>query len=90
MKDRIFLLWQNVIESYWFIPSLMIFGAWFIFGILLNIDARLPDESWILSLSWVHIGTITGARQLLVSIVGSLITVIGLLFSMTMVVFTLA
>ncbi len=90
MRDRIMLIWNTIIQSYWFIPSLMLVGVLILLKVTMSIDSSTLSDSWAMDISWLRFGSVEGARQLLSSIVGSLITVIGLLFSMTMVVFTLA
>jgi uncharacterized membrane protein len=75
--------------SLWLIPSLQVVavGALFTVTYLLdraayNGDARLP--------SWVNSGTADASRQILTAIAAAIITVAGLVFSITIVAFTLA
>ncbi len=78
--------WRTLVQGLWFLPSLIVvtMGA-AAFG-LLKIDERLIGHGT----PWVFGGDSAAARVVLTTIAGSLITVAGLTFSITIVVLQLA
>ena len=83
MKVRFLKLWDSLRSSYWFIPTLMTLGA---LGAAVGtgiLDARYGDE-WLDSVSWIYANKPDGARAVLSTIAGSMITVAGVAFSITM------
>ncbi len=89
MKTRLTHLWDSVNSSLWFIPALMTIitvGASFA-TITLDgaVKERLASE-----VGWIWAGGPEGAREILSTIAGSMITVAGVVFSITVVVLTLA
>ncbi len=86
MVRRIRSLWLDLSQNLWFIPGLIIlvFAA---LGIgLVQLDEHLDLEG----VNWIFKGDDSAARTVLSVIAGSLITVAGLTFSITMVVLQLA
>lgn len=83
MKTWFIDLWSHLRSSYWFIPLMMAVGA-----ILLSISAIRLD-SWIIQhdgnkfIEWFFIIRPDGARAMLATIAGSMITVAGVTFSMS-------
>ncbi|TYZ06172.1 DUF2254 domain-containing protein [Hymenobacter lutimineralis] len=81
--NRLRALWQNVNASLWFVPTLMVAGAILLaFGLvlaepLLNHE-RLQDFPLLFGAG------ADGARGMLTAIAGSMITVAGLIFSLTL------
>ncbi|WP_162071461.1 DUF2254 domain-containing protein [Lentimonas sp. CC4] len=84
---RLFVL--KVIHSFWFIPSLLA-GASVLTSILLQSADRWLELEPSGSLSWLFTSSADGARSLLSTIAGSIITVTGVLLSAIIVVMTLA
>ena len=89
VPSRPALAWARIRDSLWFVPSLAVIA-----GTLLAIAAvRLPTPrvesrfAWIL---WLFGGGAEGARGVLTAIAGSLITVTGTIFSVTIVALQLA
>lgn len=83
MKVRLLKFWDSLRSSYWFIPALMTLGA---LGAAVGtgfLDARLGDE-WIREVPWLYANKPDGARAVLSTIAGSMITVAGVVFSITM------
>lgn len=75
--------------NFWLTPTLLILCALVLFGITFNIDhavyaGRLELPAWILS------GTADAARIILATIAGAIITVVGVVFSITIVALTMA
>lgn len=76
-------------SSYWFLPSLMAFGAILLSVASVTIDTKI-GSSWIDDFSWLYANKPDGARSLLSTIAGSMITVAGVTFSITIVSVTAA
>jgi uncharacterized membrane protein len=81
--------WDTLRGSYWFVPMLMAaLGSGLALG-LLELDARL-SAAQIRSLPWIHADGPEGTRALLSTVAGSMITVTGVVFSITIVALALA
>ena len=89
MKVQIFKLWQRVHSSFWFIPTLMASAAMLL--ALTTVSLEAPLTNW-LELNWglYFSGGAEGASALLGAIAGSMITIAGVVFSMTLVALSLA
>jgi uncharacterized membrane protein len=84
LRARIGNLWNNVRDSLWFIPTLMVVGAVALAALLLFVDSDVlddPDRSAL----WLFGGSASAARSLLSTVAGSLITVISVAFSITII-----
>jgi uncharacterized membrane protein len=82
-------LWDSLHSSYWFLPTVMtILAIALAFGMLALDRAGYygPIEKW----GWIYTGGAEGARSLLSSVAGSIITVAGTAFSITIVALQLA
>lgn len=88
MRNRIISLWYRVRYSLWFVPGLMVAGALALAYATAGLDAKLKPlggvDTW-----WIYQGSPAGARAVLSTIAGSMITVAGVVFSLTMVVLSL-
>lgn len=82
LKDRL-------LTSYWFVPTLMAAAAFALAILSLEIDRRVQAEL-IRRIGFFWNGGADGARELLSTVAGSTITVAGVVFSMTLVVLSLA
>ncbi|HSM03855.1 MAG TPA: DUF2254 domain-containing protein [Longimicrobiales bacterium] len=82
MFDRLLRWWDDLRSSYWFIPSLLTFAAFVLAVVLPAIDAWLGSD-WIDRYRWLAPTQPEGARSLLATIAGSMITVGGVAFSVT-------
>jgi uncharacterized membrane protein len=89
MKAQIKFLLNKVLSSFWFVPLIMTIGAIILSILTLSIDTLLlqsPDmRGW-----WLYTGGPEGARTVLATTAGSMITVAGVVFSITIVVLSLA
>ncbi len=81
--------WDTLRTSYWFVPMLMAVASAALWVVLYTLDLRLEDTT-IRSLRWIYTGGPDGARDVLSAIAGSMITVTGVVFSITIVALTLA
>jgi uncharacterized membrane protein len=75
-------LWDRLRFSYWFVPSLMSVGAIFLAALTLYLDTR-EGLDWARWVPWLFVDQPAGARTLLSTIAGSMITVAGVTFSIT-------
>jgi uncharacterized membrane protein len=82
-------LWDSLHSSYWFVPTLMAASAIALAFTMLTLD-RAGKSGPIEKLAWIYTGGPDGARTLLSTIAGSMITVAGTAFSITIVALTLA
>ena len=88
MKNRIISLWYLVRYSLWFVPGLMVAAALVLAYVTSELDGALHPSGGA-KLWWLYEGSPEGARAVLSTIAGSMITVAGLVFSLTMVVLSL-
>jgi uncharacterized membrane protein len=89
MRIRVLGFWFWLRASYWFVPALMAVLAVGLATLTLTLDRRLGSAG-VRALSWTYAGGPEGARAVLSTIAGSMITVAGLTFSVTMVALSLA
>jgi uncharacterized membrane protein len=73
---------------YWFIPSLFVGGCFGLAYLMLALDMGLGNK-YVFHLSWIYTHGPEGARGLLSVISQSMITVAGVVFSITVVALTL-
>lgn len=81
--------WERVRSSYWFLPTLMSGVVALLAALSVEIDHRLEDER-VSQLAWIYLRGPDGARAVLATIAGSMITVAGVVFSVTIVALSLA
>jgi uncharacterized membrane protein len=89
MSGRLGARLQAVRSSYWFVPSLMALGAVLLGAGMIWLDVRL-GTNWIEGISWYQQIGVDGAREVLSTIAGSMITVAGVVFSVTIVALSYA
>lgn len=83
-------VWERVRDSLWFVPSLMTAGGMALATAMVRADQWLLSAPEAAELWWLFGGSPEGARGVLVAIAGSLITVTGVVFSITIVALQLA
>jgi uncharacterized membrane protein len=88
MKTRLLHLWDILTTSYWFVPTLMVMAAAGVSIGLLVTDRHI--QLGPVSRRWLYSGGAEGARSLLSTIAGSIITVAGVVFSITIATLTQA
>ncbi|MHB1215149.1 MAG: DUF2254 domain-containing protein [Thiobacillus sp.] len=81
-------IWQDVRSSLWFVPGLLVLGAVVIAIALIEADGYM--ERGLLD-QWPRLfgSSASGARNLLTAVAGSMITVAGVVFSITIVALSL-
>lgn len=82
-------LWESLRATYWAVPSVMVVAALALAVGMVQLD-RSTGEEFIDQLSWIYTGGPDGAREVLSTIAGSMMTVAGVTFSITIVALTLA
>lgn len=82
MRGKILLIINELRFSYWFIPTIMAIGAILLSIATVWIDS-LTGADWINDAGWLYANQPAGARALLSTIAGSMITVAGVTFSIT-------
>ncbi len=89
MKTWFMATWENLRTSFWFIPTLMavFFGG--LAFVTIAIDERVPI-TFAPPFNRLNPGRIESVREILSTIVGSIITVMSVVFSITIVTLTLA
>ncbi|HEY4188024.1 MAG TPA: DUF2254 domain-containing protein [Polyangia bacterium] len=75
--------------SFWFLPSLMATGAIAAAFGMVALDQGVTDK-WVRALGWAYSGGAQGASAVLQTIAGSMITIAGVVFSLTLVALSLA
>ena len=81
--------WSRLRSNYWFVPTLIIAACFVLSYIMLTIDYALP-AGYFVRQGWVYTRDPDGARQLLSVVSQSMITVAGVVFSVTVVALALA
>jgi uncharacterized membrane protein len=76
-------------SSYWFVPSVMALLGILLGALMIWVDASL-GTSWIEGLGWYQQVRSDGAREVLSTIAGSMVTVAGVVFSITIVALSYA
>lgn len=82
LKPRLVNVLEQLRSSLWFLPTLITFGCMILFAVMLMVDSRMAPENFPF---WLVTGGPETARSVLSSLAGSLITVAGVTFSITIV-----
>lgn len=88
MLTKLHHWWQEKRSSFWFVPAVMVLDAVVLATVLITVDATVDlhaVERWPL----VFGAGAAGARGLLTAVAGSMITVAGVVFSITLVALSL-
>ncbi len=86
-------IWNYLKSTYWFIPSLMFVGAVMLAFVMSRIDETWVNQQFIDELDLpigLYTGNAQGARSLLSTVAASVITVAGVVFSITIATLTQA
>lgn len=88
MKAQFFKYWNRVRSSFWFIPVVM--SCWAVALAYVTIALDDPVTEWFrISWGWTFTVGAEGASSLLGTVAGSMITIAGVVFSMTLVALSL-
>jgi len=88
VKTRLFNFWEAIHTTYWFVPTLIVS-----LGVILALVLVYLGEHGMVGpaqFEWLRQTSPAGARTLLATLSGSIITVAGVAFSVTIVALTLA
>ncbi|WP_447968132.1 DUF2254 domain-containing protein [Nitrospira sp. M1] len=89
MKTWIFNHWSHLRSSFWFVPAaLSVLGIGLSLA-MIRLDEQVPN-AFIERLPWLWVRGPDGALALLSTIAGSMVTIAGVVFSITIVALTLA
>lgn len=83
LNSRLLDWWLYIRASYWFVPSLMAITAMGSAAALVRLDTSLGSD-WLRDFGWLYVNQPEGARAVLSTVAGSMITVAGVTFSMTL------
>lgn len=89
MKLKLLYYWEHIRASYWFVPSLMLFAAALLSWVVVRLDAELDTSRFFFD-GWGYSGDSEGASAVLSTVAGSMITIAGVVFSITLVALSLA
>ncbi|HTY30392.1 DUF2254 domain-containing protein [Mycobacterium sp.] len=94
MTTRLRAVWpewqrEELRTNLWLVPTILVVGALGLFVVTVRLD-RAAYEGRFRPPAWVISGSADAARQLLTSVAASVITVVGIVFSITIVTLTLA
>lgn len=87
-KIELYAFREQLSGSFWFLPTVMVGIAIILALVMTEID-RMTLQTANPLLSWVYTGSADGARSLLSTIAGSMITVAGITFSITITTLSL-
>lgn len=82
-------LLDNLHASFWFVPSLMVVFSIVFAAVLIETDSIASDR-WLAQWPRLFGAGADGARQMLATLAGSMMSVMGITFSMTLVALALA
>lgn len=88
MRIKISNLYEKTQSSYWFIPSIMSVQALAFSTLMLYVDL-LNSQLDFVDLSWINLTGAAGALSILSTVASSMITVAGVIFSITIVALSL-
>lgn len=88
MRGQFFRYWERIRSGFWFLPSVM--AAVAVALALVSVTVDKPVAEWLaLNFGWTFTGGAEGASAMLGVIAGSMITIAGVVFSMTLVALSL-
>ncbi|MEZ5475081.1 MAG: DUF2254 domain-containing protein [Steroidobacteraceae bacterium] len=89
MKATLLKYLDRLRASFWFLPTLMAFGAVVFAFFTVWLDETVTSGR-LKSMDWIYSGGAEGASAVLQTIAGSMITIAGVVFSLTLVALSLA
>jgi uncharacterized membrane protein len=88
VRTRLSEIWTTISSGLWFLPTVMVLGSVLLAIGTLWLDDRYSVE-WGTGLGLMYSSSIDGGRSLLSTIAGSMMTVTGVVFSVTIVTLSL-
>ncbi len=89
LPERLKNLWQQLIGSYWFIPTACVLLGIMLAPILVTIDQQF-DRATVKEISFAFTGDDNAARAIMTAIAGAVLGVAGTTFSITIAVLSMA
>lgn len=89
LPDRLRNLWQELIGSYWFIPTACVIVGILLAPVLVTIDQHFDRET-VREITFAFTGDDDAARAIMTSIAGAVLGVAGTTFSITIAVLSMA
>lgn len=89
MREWLRTIWDRLRSSYWFVPTIMAFASIALALTVVRVDEFYRDDA-LRKQGWIYSGGPEGARAVLSTIAGSIITVAGTTFSITIAALSLA
>ena len=89
LMNKLKQIWSNLQSSFWFVPSLIVAVSIALAMALVGVGS-IGSDQWLARWPRLFGAGAEGARGMLSTIAGSMITVAGVTFSMTLVTLTLA
>jgi uncharacterized membrane protein len=89
MKKYILKLWDNLQTSYWFVPSIMIAIAVLCWIGTNTLDQNLSTREEKV-VAWLYIDEVAAMRTMVFTVAGTIIGIVGVVFSILMVPLTIA
>ncbi len=89
LPDRLKNLWQQLIGSYWFIPTTCVLVGILLAPLFVTIDQHFDRET-VRELSFAFTGDDEAARAIMTAIAGAVLGVAGTTFSITIAVLSMA
>jgi uncharacterized membrane protein len=88
--EKLRTLWQNLKDSLWLVPGTMTLAAGALAILLVRYNDDIIGDVDVTDVWWIFGGSAEGAKSVLESISGSIITVTGVVFSVTIIALQLA
>jgi uncharacterized membrane protein len=88
--EKLKALWQDIADSLWLLPTVMTLGAGALAVLLIRYNDEILGDTDAREIWWLFGGSAEGAKSVLESISGSIITVTGVVFSVTIIALQLA
>lgn len=83
-------VWEDARDSFWFLPSQMVVAAIALSSATTHLDKALPSYHEVATLGWTFTRGAEGSRAVLSVIAGSMMTIVSVIFSITIVALQLA
>jgi uncharacterized membrane protein len=81
--------WEALRTTFWLVPAVLVAAAGLLFLVTLEIDLAAYHRHLTLPF-WIRMGNADASRQVLIAIAAAVITVVGVVFSITILALTLA
>jgi uncharacterized membrane protein len=87
--NRFRQFWSNLRSSFWFMPSMIVVASIALAAVLIEADSAVSDR-WLAQWPRLFGAGAEGARGMMSTIAGSMMTVVGVTFSMVLMVLAMA